>query len=129
MNITEHAALDAFTKGYIQAALWSTCDDDGEPLDKDLDFRDLSLNCGNQMIADCRSFQESFGHLWENATHSEIDEYAGHDFWLTRNGHGSGFWGRPEIYGEENAERLTDVSIESGEVNLYVGDDMFIHSN
>lgn len=27
-------------------------------------------------------------------------EQVGHDIWLTRNGHGVGFWDRPEVYGE-----------------------------
>ena len=34
-------------------------------------------------------------------------EQAGCDFWLTRNGHGTGFWDRPEIYGDVLAEKMT----------------------
>lgn len=51
-------------------------------------------------------------------------EQAGHDFWLTRNGHGSGFWdgGWPE----PAATRLTDAAHAYGEFNLYVGDDGMI---
>lgn len=39
----------------------------------------------------------------------------GHDLWLTRNGHGSGFWDKPEIYGKENARILTLMAKAMGE--------------
>lgn len=41
---------------------------------------------------------------------------AGHDFWLTRNGHGTGFWDRSETYGEFPSEYLTKVAESFGEV-------------
>tara|TARA_R110002012_G_scaffold295739_1_gene492457 strand:+ start:107 stop:430 length:324 start_codon:yes stop_codon:yes gene_type:complete len=33
-------------------------------------------------------------------------EQAGHDFWLTRNGHGSGFWDRGTLYDSEGKTGL-----------------------
>lgn len=47
---------------------------------------------------------------------------AGHDFWLTRNGHGVGFLDRDEL-SEADQKRLTEASKEFGECYLYVGDD------
>ena len=39
---------------------------------------------------------------------SEFDPaQVGHDLWLTRNGHGVGFWDRPKIYGTHDARILT----------------------
>ena len=29
------------------------------------------------------------------------------DFWLTRNGHGAGFWDRVDVYGDYRAEQLS----------------------
>jgi hypothetical protein len=52
---------------------------------------------------------------------------AGHDFWLTRNGHGAGFWDG-EWY-KEVGERLTKASKAFGEVNIYVGDGDLIYCN
>jgi hypothetical protein len=46
---------------------------------------------------------------------------AGHDFALTRNGHGAGFWDGD--WPEPAATELTKLSKEYGEVDLYVGDD------
>ena len=58
----------------------------------------------------------------DRATNSNIDltdfaaEYVGHDFWLTRNGHGAGFWDRPQNYGgEDTAEKLSDIARDFGE--------------
>jgi hypothetical protein len=53
-------------------------------------------------------------------------ERAGHDFWLTRNHHGAGFWDGD--WSEPEATELTRISHEMGEVDLYVGDDGRIHS-
>ena len=40
---------------------------------------------------------------------------AGHDFWLTRNGHGTGFWDRPEVYGDTYAEMFSKIAETFGE--------------
>lgn len=51
-------------------------------------------------------------------------ELAGHDFWLTRNGHGAGFWDRGL---GELGERLTVASKTFGSVDLYLGDDELVY--
>lgn len=38
----------------------------------------------------------------------------GHDLWFTRNGHGVGFWDRPEIYGETNAKIFSAMAKAQG---------------
>lgn len=43
----------------------------------------------------------------------------GHDFYLTRNGHGSGFWDKPELYGEEFTEQLTELAQTFGNDDSY----------
>ena len=35
---------------------------------------------------------EDFDNLWEAALSYGDKAQIGHDFWLTRNGHGAGFW-------------------------------------
>jgi hypothetical protein len=47
-------------------------------------------------------------------------EQAGGDFWLTRNGHGVGFWDRGL---GELGDRLTAASKPHGSSDLYIGDD------
>lgn len=50
------------------------------------------------------AFYEAFR---EEITWRDLAEQAGHDLWLTRQGHGAGFWDRPTFYGADLAQRLT----------------------
>lgn len=113
--------MDAFTRQYFETALWSSSDnsDDsgGEQLDKNYDVGDIADETRWQMIADCADFQTRFGHLYDDS------EQAGHDFWLSRNGHGTGFFDRDT----EHADELQAAAESYGEFNLYVGDDGEIH--
>lgn len=113
-------ALGDMLEQYIRTALWSSTDDDDEPLDRDHDRFDLAPETLDAMRADCVRFLDLAGPL---VTGREGD--AGHDFWLTRNGHGCGFWdgGWPEAEGKF----LTKLSKCFGERFLYVGDDGLIY--
>ena len=88
---------DAFTDAYIEAALWSSTDNadvtGGDPLDKNYSSSDLSDETMKQMMDDCASFQSQAGDMLDVEVRSRYpsDQQAGHDFWLTRNGHGAGF--------------------------------------
>lgn len=60
----------------------------------------------------------------QGATSSGMAQ-AGHDFALTRNGHGAGFWdGDWPVYGD----LLTKASESFGEIDPYAGDDGLIYS-
>ncbi len=116
--------LDAFTLAYIEAALWSsTCDDD-TPMDSRYSIDDLAPETLDRIIADCAAFQaansDSFVYLGSVGRYP-VDAHAGHDFWLTRNGHGAGFWDGD--WSEPSATQLTDAAHKCGEVYLYAGDD------
>lgn len=112
--------LDNFVRAYLECALWSSTDDEGNPLDTGHDLSDISEKTITEAIDDCNSFRESVGDMLTEWS----DEQAGHDFWLTRNGHGAGFWDRGRKFGDE----LTKLAHPFGEVYLYVGDDGRIHS-
>jgi hypothetical protein len=125
--------MDEFTTAYITCALWATNDESdpsgGVPLDTNYGVEDIDPTTLAAMVADCKRFQaENEGDI---ATYPgemiTCDEKAGDDFWLTRNGHGSGFWdgGWPE----ESGNRLTVSSEGFGEYNLYVGDDGNIYGD
>ena len=47
---------------------------------------------------------------------------AGHDFVLTCEGHGTGFWDRPEIYGQDNADAMT-ATCEAIYLETYANND------
>jgi hypothetical protein len=115
--------LDAFTRQYIETALWSSTDNanesGGEPLDKNYNSSDIDPATMTAMIADCVKFQEQFADLLSAS--GIDDERAGHCLWLSRNGHGSGFFDEDTI-DEEFQEKLQDAAESYGEVNLQVDD-------
>lgn len=120
-----------FVNAYTEAALWTSGDDEGKPLD--------------------------FGeYIWDNATLEKLETYAlqafnaerelvdafieqtgtdyaqaGHSFWLSTNGHGSGFFdftdspaamaldGKCDKYGHYGASYKG--------FGLYVGDDGLVY--
>lgn len=112
--------MDEFTKSYVETALWST--------DEVFKLEDLAPETLTKMEDDCRRFQEeneadltTFSHPRYSAS-----EMGGHDFWLTRNGHGAGFWDGDWREGVE--DRLTEAARRFGECNLYAGDDGKIYA-
>lgn len=109
-------SLDSFTNAYIAAALWSTTDDHGDPMDDNYTMDDIADPTFLEMIRDCKDFQEANAQL---IAHTD-DEQAGHDFWLTRNHHGAGF--RDRGLGEVG-DQLTNAAHAYGDFDLTVGDD------
>jgi len=113
--------LDEFTRAYIECALWSSTDgadeSGGEPLDANYDFDDLAPEAVAKMAEDCADFQAANAYA---LTKAGDDARNGHDFWLTRNHHGAGFWDRG--YGV-HGQILTDAAHVYGECDIYVGDD------
>lgn len=111
-----------FIQGYIVAALWSTSDesrpDGGDPLDRNYTPRDLTKAARKAMEADCKAFIcANKDDLDEAANHGLGPANCGHDFWLTRAGHGSGFWDRGL---GKAGDRLTEASKKAGERYLSV---------
>ena len=123
--------MDNFTKGYIEAALWSSNDDNGDPLDKNYTVHNISIETLAKITHDCIKFQEeNEWDLWiayEKYPEREWtnEEQAGHDFWLTRNGHGCGFWDRGI---GDVGDRLTSICKKFGVFDIYVGDNGEIYS-
>ena len=119
--------LNEFILGYVTCAIWASIGDDEQPLDEKYDGDDIAPETRKAMEKDCEKFiAENEAVLGDYAeiigSHPEYSEseVAGHDFWLTRNGHGAGFWDRGI---GETGDKLTEASKGFGEVNLYVGDD------
>ena len=54
-NMTEGIQMDKFTAAYIEAALWSSTDDVGEPLDNG--EHELAPETRAKMASDCAKFQ------------------------------------------------------------------------
>lgn len=121
-------SLDAFTLGYIEAAMWTLTDDDGEPMDY-LGLHDIAESTIRAAIRDCKAFQETYREDLDKATEElgRDDSSHGHDFWLTREGHGAGFWDRG--YSSALSQRLTDGAQAFGSGDWYVGDDGIVYQS
>ncbi len=117
--------MGTFLEGYIACAIWASTGDDSQPLDEDYEPSDLAPETLKKMTEDCKAFQQANASDLEKAEEELTEGHLGHDFWLTRNHHGVGFWDRGL---GDVGDRLTEASHKLGETDLYVGDDGKIYS-
>lgn len=125
---------ESFFRAYVVCALWSSTDESdeagGEPFDANYSPDDIAPDALADMRADCAAF--IFANRADLAVYATVLDWshAGHDFWLTRNGHGAGFWDR--VSGTHSAwsacDRLSDAARVYGDSNLYLGDDGRIYA-
>lgn len=127
-----------FFKAYVQCALWSSTDNadesGGEPLDKNYNINHIGGKTLGQMSFDCEEFRLANAADLEFVQSFNMCDMAkaGHNFWLNRNRHGSGFW--DEYFGTDEAlraafTRLSNASKAFGCFNLYVGDNGMIYGD
>lgn len=128
MRTINGVIVDAFTFSYIATALWSSTGDDDEPLNLQYDAEDLHPLALERMAQDCNHFREENAELIAAALAAPprnqrilTKESIAHDFWLTRNHHGAGFWDGD--YPQDLGDKLTEAAHKFPECDLYVGDD------
>jgi hypothetical protein len=122
---------------YIGTALWSTNADHLDPegtgaagsLEDHYSDVDLAPEAREAMRADLADFVHHADPralaFWETELGAG---QIGHDFWLTRNGHGAGFWDRFSAgIGASFGRHLTEKAKAYGESYLYAGDDGKVH--
>lgn len=126
------ADLEAVYSGYRDAALWSSSNDryeddpDNEAEMLDGTDYELSKEAEHHFRTECAAFISDNAELLAAAADKGMDgENVGHNFWLSRNGHGAGFWdsGLGEL-----GDQLHEAAKKFGDDDLYVGDDDQIHS-
>lgn len=124
---TEH--FDAFFSAYLTTALWSSViseledERDGDPFDRHFSESDFDAGHLETLRAHALSFYLR-ALVWIEAEAEpkcgpDFDRYehAGHDFWLTQNGHGAGFWdGDWPTYGDT----LTKLAKCYPETHLFI---------
>jgi len=115
----------------IQTLLWITSDDV-----TDCDDAELSPELEALLRAEWATFEERATELgFDPIEHrasvfdpSQGDEraYMAHDWILTRNRCGAGFWDGG--WDKEFGQKLTDLRHQQGEIELYLGDDQLIYA-
>lgn len=121
MHTNNKQEIQLFISGYLECLAWSE-------LFENYAFSDSALA---KCKEDCEKFiSDNYITLYQYVELIVPNEYnawvrAGHDFALTRNGHGAGFWDRDYTSeeGEEVGLVLTKASKKSGSVYLYVNDE------
>lgn len=129
--------LTEFQRNYLHCALWSSHDDDDNPFDQDYDIDAFHPYTLERQINDCVKFCTANRDLLKAAAEFLDNNpkllppngggtiaLLGHDLWLTRNGHGAGYWDRG--LPKEIGDALSDAARKIGGVDLYV-DNGFIH--
>ena len=102
--------LAEIVAAYVECALWAGEEDNPRPLDAD----SMAL-----IEADVLTFARQAWHVAEAAGWSAGQ--FGHDYFLTRNGHGAGFWCR-EWDADGRGDYLTRLAKAMGEWELTVCD-------
>lgn len=133
MRDPETIAPDSMLMGYLAAALFADYPEDGPDFGsrrRDDDFSDPSAFAPDElvaMLADCERFQElADDHLrvLSELTPGYGPFQLGADFWLSRNGHGAGYFDRPGEYDgpEETWEALQTIAEQFGPLSLELDD-------
>jgi hypothetical protein len=104
--------MENCTEAYLETAIWA----DGE----EVEGADLSPEFVAQATADCEDFLALAGDMVDPDDAGD----AGYYFWLTRNGHGAGFWDGDY---PEHGDALTDIAKSFGEQYLYLGDNGLVY--
>lgn len=132
--------LKTITDHYLIALLWTMGQQDDDVPENPGDS--LSIHCdlgeGVRAVAerDCAAFVAACGSFFNAAmsrtgygSHPDAgspEASFGHDFALTRNGHGAGFWDRAELRADGLGDKLSALCgfrTQFEENNLYLGDD------
>lgn len=122
--------LSEMVDAHILCAMSSSTDDNDNPLYENYDEDDdVTPEARAILTDDCRRFIQSLPPLvFALVDANEMWDQAGHDFWLTRNGHGAGFWdGDWDSIDPGIGEWLTQHSKSFGKRDLYIGDDGRVH--
>lgn len=130
--MTTKTDFDAFFQSYLTTALWSSTIDEGEQQDgrngDAFDTHFATSDFSGEALEALRAHAFSFwSRMWYYLDHEQVRKgkkpdaaQAGHDFWLTQNGHGAGFWdGDYPTYGDTFTKLAKCYPV----INLFITDE------
>lgn len=127
--------IDTETRQYAATALWCTSDESYNTtagLSSDCSLESAGFTVDDIAPEALKAMREDVADFIHHADTRALDCWEaelgegqlGHDFWLTRNGHGAGFWDRFMAEPEASYGRhLTDKAKPYGESSLWVDSD------
>lgn len=119
-NLTRQA-FDNFVRSYIATAIWVTFDSGAKAEVTKLSQRTAEADCLKFIEAIYSEFTPAEADAIVCQQGTDVLSIAGHDFFLTRNRHGAGYWDS-DIYNtlaDNGADRLTRLSENAGETDCY----------
>ena len=102
--------FDPMVAAYVEAIYFTETGDSEQP-PADAELHPLTKA---EAHTACSRFREAARELGVDVSHF-TPERIGHDLWLTRNGHGTGFWDRPEIYGNTLSRQFSALAKAMGQ--------------
>jgi hypothetical protein len=127
------AYFEQFVRDYLSSAAGSSGDGEYEYFDSNFEWSESAKERAKQ---DCLLFIEKVKAEFGDEAAKEILErrfeteglHAPHDFWMTRVGHGVGFWDGDWDEYDEGGKRLTAISKSFNEhTNVERGDDDLLY--
>lgn len=103
--------FEQFLHGYLECALWAEC----------LEGKTFAVEAAWKLYDDARNFWGMY-HDYIEVNASQ----AGHNFWLSRNGHGAGYF--DGHWPEKTETILMEGCNKFGGCDLYVGDDGLVYA-
>ena len=95
---------------YLATLLWSEADEDGNPLDQTVDLSDLPEAIWDEAATDLQEFAD---YCLEAIGHDPFEVFeagdVAHNFCLSRNGHGAGFFDGSWLIGERELNQELQV--------------------
>ena len=129
-QIFSDADKETAVRSYLEAAIWTATDDIGEPLSDSYDINDFAPEARAQAVREFESFVAKNPLLVADAVSRSGYNYGGssavqfgHDFLLTRNGEGAGFWDRESLQEIDLGKQLSEATKEFRSKDTIVGDD------
>ena len=117
----EFFELSTIATHYLNAVEFTEC---GPDADDDMREGSFSHTLITRINRDVLKFYHENTDLCEAYVQKLGYAQFGHDLWLTRNGHGVGFWDRGL---GELGNKLTEACKKLGSHDVYCGDDGFIY--
>ncbi len=108
--------LKTMQLAYLTTLYWTETGDDGQPPSD----AEITPRCNAKALNDCAAFYRAVTQNVQDFLPVLDWSQIGHDFWLTRNHHGAGFWDRGL---GERGDRLTKAAQAYGGIDLYVNAD------
>jgi len=110
--------LRQFVADYLATAAWVMADSPDECTEFTPIARQQAENdCVSFIERVIEAFGKETGERLLTTPGSDLGYLAAHDFWLTRNHHGAGFWDKGDRYGEAESLELTEIAQKFKEVN------------